>query len=534
MHEELKLEGSVSILDDEAVEKLLQADMQARVRSQEQAATPMQGRLSHELQDGTIVYADNPEEVYRLCPVIGKMALEDPEKANALLMLAEIDNDDFDFFDEPHEQRMDESHEEPMAIARPTAEVEVQARVAEETSPHAPVITELSTQAQVDLVAQQAREEVELVHRKVVTTEQVDSTPASPVVPPAPMSVDERPAALAIVDGSKLIEAPATTPNDGAQPIPEKIAIAAESDDLVQPIDIAPIASYEEVDKGAVVGRPTDQTEPALPVKQADEHQIVTPVIVHPQHNEVEVEKPMHQVEALHDVKPEANNIARADKGSVTLATEAITVAQIDAAPKDPGRQEKPALDGEIPLTQQIFEKNLVTDVSRPQEIMDRIETSPLNEVLADVGRFVSQEMILETDGNTITAAIEIEEVNSAMQDIQLLLDKIDHELIDGSSAETSLDSLLLQDPMIKQELAEKVVKLFQVLGYEQSDERVRQLLDSYDTVFLKRSLENMCRLANGPRQSRTLMSGNDRHGRISQQLTAYIRQLLSRQLLQN
>lgn len=522
MHEELKLEPTIPFLDEEKF-KLLQADLQASLYSQEQTLAQTQHSLRHEFSDGRVVYAESARDAIRLCPVLGKLAVEDPEKVDALLMLAEICDDDLDFLDEPPEPHIAESYKEPAVADGPIAEVEAQ--VAEEIRGDVPVQRALATELQASLAEQQIRNETYLVHRRAAIIEQADSIVVVPAIPIVPKAADIKPIVLEISKENKVAESLTTAVRDEPEIAHEAVVKVEKPRELSQPEDSVSDdvlgAHYEKVNHKIIPELYVDQPQSA-PISRIDYHSIAP--VVAPQQANVEVRVVTPQVDA--------NTIAETDNESVSPIVESVTVAKIDTLPDAANEQDSLPSSAELSQVLPTFFENPDAAVSRPQEIVERIETAQLDDILADVGRFVSQETTFETDENTIEAAVKAEEVQAAIQDIELLLNKIDSEIID--STEKDLIDSLLQDPAIKQELVEKVMHLFRTLGYEQPDAQVRQLLDSYDTIFLKQSLENMCQMANGSKKlGRMFADGSDRQVRVSQYLATYIKQLISQQLLQ-
>lgn len=530
MQEELKHEGPVPVLDDEVIEKLLQADLRQTLRNEEQAAAQAQEGLSYQRSDGTVMHAENAETAIRLCPVLGKMALEDPEKANALLMLAEIDDEDFDFFDEPPEQYVEKvrKENEPVAAIRPVADIESQVHAVEEARHPASVAQELTPDIQADQVVQKMRQEIELNNQQTAIIEQTDSIVPASEEPVAPQPAEAQPVDQQITDEGEMVESLATIASDETQPIREATSKVGIPKGLSRSEDITPnaasVAHPEKINHKNIFHEQVDQPQlvSTLRVKQIDKHS-VAPVAV-PRQDDIKVKVEIQQAEV--------SNVAEVGTKSVSPIAESVIVAQIDTVPDVTSEQDNSPISAELSQVLPALYESPDQAVTRPQEIVERIETAQLDDILADVGRFVSLETTFETDENTIEAAVKVEEVQAVIQDIELLLNKIDNEIID--STEKDLIDSLLQDPAIKQELVEKVMHLFRTLGYEQPDAQVRQLLDSYDTIFLKQSLENMCQMANGSKKlGRMFADGSDRQVRVSQYLATYIKQLMSQQLLQ-
>ncbi len=537
MHEELKLEGSIPVLDDEAIEKLLRADLQQTLRNQEQAAAQAQEGLNYQRSDGTVVHAESAEAAIRMCPVLGKMALEDPEKVDALLMLAEIADEDFDFSDEPNEQFIEESHKEPVAAVRPAVSTETQTHTVENVRRQVIAVKEFTPQAQADQVVQQVREEIDMVHRQATIVEQIDTAIATPV---ATMSVDAPPLQR-VVEGGNRNESPATLSENALRPIHQAVAVVVDmSTELSQPTDSTPVIHTEKVNqKDTREGhayRPAIEPEPSLlaSAKQIESHSSV-PIVTSLQAMQPRpIPQPAEAVPT--EPEPAMGTIVEANEPNTGLNIEPTPIAEVDIVTESPSKQASQIVRTETVQSPQTFHEGEGPRevVTQSQEILERIETAPLEVVLADVGRFMSQETAFETGENTIEAAQKVEEFQAVVQDIESFLHKITSEIVDGTGND-SIDNMQLHDPAVKQELTDQVIRLFRTLGYEQPDAHIRQLLDSYDTIFLMQSLENMCQMANGSKKlGRILSDSSYRQTRISQQITAYIKQLLSQQLLQS
>lgn len=119
----------------EAIEPTRQAAVETVLNPPAEPERARQG-LEYTRRDGTVEYAANREEAIKLCPVLGKLAMNDPETANLLLDIASMGQAKMAEKDEPPKPATDRAHStgEPKS-SKPVEQVktEREARVAHPT-----------------------------------------------------------------------------------------------------------------------------------------------------------------------------------------------------------------------------------------------------------------------------------------------------------------------------------------------------------------------------------------------------------------
>ena len=414
----------------------------------------------HQLADGTIEIAMSAEEVFKRCPVLGKLALEAPEEANMLLELSALGNQKLDNSvneETIHKQPENTSAEKIVADNKPKLEV---------------LKSIISSLPEVESITPKA---VKSTQQEIIVNEEIKQE-ASKIIEKLVMPVKKK--VITTKPTIKIINTvqPKTKNPPAKSPIQPKDTMKkiVEINQLLVPAEIRDEKAVKQTEITEPIQENNDVFVTEEPVLISDEIIKVAEKIAIPEmfktldlaqteiSNQVEKsELPIYEADEVYKVFIQLKEVEKAQTGVTELTSEVKQPIYPDFVTFIELRAEEP-------------------EITSFNVIRVNSETQPADEILAEVA-------------NIMTNKPEL-----VPKDVQNVLEELS-ELIDKNPEQTNQDAKNL---FLTLEITEKILVLLKLIGYQNPEQVLLELAHEYGTDFIMQAVEHLCSLNNNKQTS--------------------------------